>query len=149
MKRTILPLALGLGLLTLHSCGGSGGGADDLPALDTARWGRADCSILKGGVAFHLDYQLGGQHQGSDVVTLTGDGVDCSACATEGLTLGEVGCDELAPGHLTIKAVKSDEKGNSRAWKGEVINGVYSGDMNVSRADGTFTQYRFTGRAEK
>lgn len=149
MKRTILPLALGLGLLTLHSCGDSDGGTGDLPPLDTARWGQADCSILKGGVAFHLDYEIDGQHQGSDVLTVTGDQVDCSACAAEGLTQGEVGCYENGPGNFVIKAVKSDEKGNTRAWKGEVVNGVYSGDMNVSKADGTSTQYRFTGRAEK
>ncbi|MBK6628186.1 MAG: hypothetical protein IPJ87_07520 [Flavobacteriales bacterium] len=149
MKRTILPLALGLGLLTLHSCGGPGGGADDLPPLDTARWGQADCSILKGGVVFHLDYELSGQHQGSDVVTFSGDQFDCSACATEGLTQGEVGCYESGPGQFTIKAVKSDDMGNSRAWKGDVVKGVFNGEMNVSKADGSATLYRFTGRAEK
>lgn len=148
MKRTILPLALGVGLVTLHSCGGSDAGTADLPPLDTVRWGQADCSILKGGVAFHLDYELGGQHQGSDVVRITGDELDCTACAAEGLTQGEVSCYESGPGHFTIKAVKSDDKGNSRAWKGEVVNGVYSGEMNASRADGSSSVYLFNGRAE-
>ncbi|HQW88066.1 MAG TPA: hypothetical protein PLH93_12795 [Flavobacteriales bacterium] len=149
MKRTILPLALGLGLMTLHSCDGSGGTTDGLPPLDPARWEQADCSILKTGVAFRLDYELNGQHQGSDVLTLTGDEVDCTGCAGEGLTMGEVGCYEQGSGHFIIKAVKSDEKNRSRAWKGEVVKGMFTGEMNVTRADGTSDLYKVTGRAER
>ncbi|HMQ74794.1 MAG TPA: hypothetical protein PKE21_08165 [Flavobacteriales bacterium] len=150
MPRTLLLAPIALSALFLAGCGGSGTGTEALAALDTVRWGQASCGTLKEGVTFRLEYMVGAEAQGTDELTITGDKADCTNCAKEGLTVSEIGCYENAPGHFALKvSMTKPDGGASRYWKGEVMNGVFSGSSMVSLPDGSSQEYSFTGRAVK
>lgn len=147
MMRTTLLATFSLVSLVLTSCGGSGGGSDELAPVDTVRWGQAGCGTLKEGVTFRLNYSLANEPMGSDDLTITGDKADCTNCAKEGLTVSETGCYDSAPGQFTLKVSMSDGAGGAaRYWKGEVVKGTFTGRTSVTHADGTSQEYEFTGR---
>lgn len=155
MNRSTIVFFWFLVLLCLGSCGSSGDGNQTaLEPLDTVRWGRADCSILKEGVTFRLTYEKEGQEPTQEDLTITNPEVHCSGCEAMGLTQVDLECYEVATGpvvtvgSIVVWARLTHPDGRSyRNWKGEVVKGIFEGQMDVGKADGTIDQYKCTGRA--